>query len=165
MILIGRILIGAGAITTFVSLLFSWGSTIYWRLLGEFFQEPVESFYAMPTTTTPEPDKIVVPDLRAKTEGKSPSTIDVIALAIYVLFPLLILLSASSTAIANKGYVGILMVSAIYLISVFYMTFFAEPNSPSSPIVRLGPAHTLLWFSSGACLIGSGICIFGRRSR
>jgi len=78
-----------------------------------------------------------------------------------MLVPVLTLLAAASSAITNRGYRWVALVAGINLLVIFY-TYFSGPfQDPNSAIMRLGAAHTLIWFATVASLVGAGLRLGG----
>ncbi|MBL6974476.1 MAG: hypothetical protein ISR64_01970 [Deltaproteobacteria bacterium] len=160
---VARILTCVGAVVILIALVFSWGTSSYWRLVGDFVEGPVVGFYATETRSPAEPGEEPVvgrPAVQLRS-GPEPSTADILVLAAYIFLPLITLLAALSSCFTNRGYYSVLIAAALNLAVIFY-TQFSEPfGTEGSPVMRLGAAHTLIWFASVAVLVGAVLGIGG----
>ncbi|NOZ02120.1 MAG: hypothetical protein GXP54_09555 [Deltaproteobacteria bacterium] len=158
---VARTLVAASAVVILVALVFSWGTSSYWKLVGDFVEGPVKGFYAA-TTMAPTDEQgghvVGLPEANLIT-GPEPSTADIIVLAAYIFFPLITLLASISCAVTNRGYHSVLLAAILNLAVVFY-TQFSEPfGANGNPLMRLGAAHTLIWFAAVSALLGAALGI------
>lgn len=128
---IARVVCLVGGIVIFISLLSTWGGESYWKSFVSNFD-------------------------RLNLFGTKFGWIR-FAIGLYILFPVLTLISGLSVSYSGKGFPIAFVISILNLIIIFYVGF--SGGEAGEFVGKLGGTSTIIWFGTAAVAIGSGIAL------